>query len=235
MTDRHDVNESVISQELADQMLQNIFEACNVEPNTIRLEDLETYSNYRRDRFALRKILIRIILVLFLLVPVLFISPKIVAVQQTADQSPTYNVSVESVLPVLSVKASINGKDVPVYEKQRRVYTLEPGEEGTMNVTVTILNHQYIQKKIKVTAVDNITPNVVSSSRKGDSLHLYVTDNASGVDYDLVYATTRSGMKTKPLSIDEKKGLVIFKYPSESVNIFVPDKAGNQLQLLLTV
>lgn len=235
MTDRHDVNESVISQELADQMLQNIFEACNVEPNTIRLEDLETYSNYRRDRFALRKILIRIILVLFLLVPVLFISPKIVAVQQTADQSPTYNVSVESVLPVLSVKASINGKDVPVYEKQRRVYTLEPGEEGTMNVTVTILNHQYIQKKIKVTAVDNITPNVVSSSRKGDRLHLYVTDNVSGVDYDLVYATTRNGMKTKPLSIDEKKGLVIFKYPSESVNIFVPDKAGNQLQLLLTV
>ncbi len=224
-----------ISQELADQMLQNIFEACDVSPNTVALEELETYTAYRRDRFKLRKVLTAFILVLFIFVPFLFLSPEIVSVQQTPDSDPTYNISVESFIPVVSVTATVNGKNVPVVEKQKGVYTLQPGEEGIMNVKITTLNRQYITKKIHVTSVDNVTPFVVDSMRDGDKFYLYVDDNISGVDYETVYAQGADSKKIMPIQIDEKKGMIVFKYPSESINIFISDMAGNQLQLLLTI
>ncbi len=235
MADKNNNIDQLITPELADQMLQNIFEACDFEPNTIKLEDLETYSNYRSDRFAIRKILVIAMLVLFFLVPVLFISPHITSVNQTTDASPTYNISVDSLLPVTSVRATINGKDAPVYETQKHVYTIQPGEEGTMYVTVTILNHQYVQKKIKVTDVDSASPSVVNSRKDSDRLYLYVEDEISGIDYDTVYAMGSDKRKIDPMSIDENEGLIIFRYPTASLNIYIPDKAGNQLQLLLTV
>ena len=42
-----------LSEALADRMLENIFNACQTEPNTIPLKTLISYTRYRRERFSL--------------------------------------------------------------------------------------------------------------------------------------------------------------------------------------
>ena len=222
-----------ITTDVAAQMLQNIFDACDVEPNTISLEDLVSYSNYRRDRYKVRKILVIVIMVLFLLLPFMFISPKITGIAQTQDVSPTFKMSVESILPIKSVTATIDGENVPVYETQTRQYSIEPGKEGTMTVTVKLINGQYVTKKVKVTNVDIEAPSVASHSRSGSYIYIYLEDDISGVDWDSIKALDASGKEVKPAKIDSDAGYVAFNYPTSAENIYISDKAGNQLQLLL--
>ena len=50
----------------ARRILRNVFEENNVEPNSVPLEVLTAYSNYRKERFSLQRIIIVIIMVLFL-------------------------------------------------------------------------------------------------------------------------------------------------------------------------
>ena len=65
-----------LDESTASQMLENIFDACEVEPNTVPLSVLKSYSNYRRERFLLQKVLLVIILLFFCMVPLLFIAPN---------------------------------------------------------------------------------------------------------------------------------------------------------------
>ncbi|MCQ2567589.1 MAG: hypothetical protein MJ127_04210 [Mogibacterium sp.] len=225
----------MLDQELADQMLSNIFDICEIKPNTIPLEELESYSNYRKDKYRVRKSLLVLIMVIFLLVPLLFMSPKIMTLKQLDSTSPTYSMNIESILPVTSVVATIDGENVPVYEKAKHEYTIEPSKVGDMLVTVKCVNRQYAQKKIKVTNIDKQAPTISSSKKKDGKIYIYLEDNLSGVDYENIYAKNTSGKTIKPESFNEEKSLVVFTYPSESINIFVPDKAGNTLQLLLSI
>ena len=58
-----------LSDRLAERMLEHIFDACQVQPNTIPLKTLISYSNYRRERFSFQKSLLVAILLLFCLLP----------------------------------------------------------------------------------------------------------------------------------------------------------------------
>lgn len=49
------------------KILEQVFEANNIEPNSIPLEVLTAYSNYRKERFSLQRLILVIILVLFLM------------------------------------------------------------------------------------------------------------------------------------------------------------------------
>lgn len=226
---------NLLNQELAGQMLSNIFDICEVEPNTVPLEELESYSNYRKDKFAVRKFLVVLIMILFLIIPLLFMSPTIMALKQVDRANPSYVMSVESMLPVTSVSASIDGEKVPVYETGQREYSIEPSKVGEMLVTVKCINNQYVQKKIKVTNIDKTAPTVCSNRNADGKIYIYLEDDISGVDYSKIYAKDDSGSTVLPYSVSDESGLVVFKYPSSSINIFVPDKAGNTLQLLLSV
>lgn len=226
---------NMLNPELADQMLFNIFDICEVEPNTVPLVELESYSNYRKDKYIVRRIMLVVIMFIFLLIPLLFMAPEIMSLKQADETSPTYNLSVESLLPLTSVSAVIDGKKVPVYEKGNGMYTIEPDCTGDMLVTVKCVNKQYVQKKIKVENIDKEAPVVKLSNEKDGSIYIYLKDKGTGVDYNKIYALSESGNTIKPTSHDSSKGLVVFKRPSSSINIYIPDKAGNTLQLLLTV
>ena len=56
----------------ASKILENIFAANQVEPNTIPLDVLTAYSNYRKERFSLQRTVLVVVMVLFLLLPFLF-------------------------------------------------------------------------------------------------------------------------------------------------------------------
>ena len=44
-----------LPQATAEQILSNVFSACSREPNSIPLEALTSYSNYRKERYALQR------------------------------------------------------------------------------------------------------------------------------------------------------------------------------------
>ena len=68
---------SVLPQDTAEQMLQNIFRACNRPANTVPLKTLSAYSNYRKERFAMQRTAIVVMLVMFTLLPFLFVTAQL--------------------------------------------------------------------------------------------------------------------------------------------------------------
>ena len=54
----------------ATRILENVFDECEMKPNSVPIEALSAYSSYRKERFALQKTIIVIAMILFLLLPV---------------------------------------------------------------------------------------------------------------------------------------------------------------------
>ena len=225
-----------LSAEQADQILANVFQVCRLDPNTVSLDTLEDYSNYRAERFTLRKIVVILIMLAFLSVPFLFMAPELtVANKTTDDASPQYEVAVHSLLPVKSVTAEIDGKNVPVFETAKGVFTVSPEISGKMTVTATIINSQIntVQVDVKVANRDK-TPPVLDSSRViGSRVYLYVYDDDTEVDYSSVTATDSDGSNVDPIDVIPEEQCIIFQCPSTVTTVNIADKKGNILQLTL--
>ena len=52
--------------DVASQMLSNVFDACEYEPNSVPLDILTSYSHYRRERSTLQKCILVLIIAFFL-------------------------------------------------------------------------------------------------------------------------------------------------------------------------
>ena len=150
----------------ASKILENVFKISQVEPNTIPLDVLTAYSNYRKERFALQRTVLVIVMVLFLMIPFLFISPSftISAMSGKKAANPVYEVNVDTFMPVQRVTAAIDGRSIPVYETEAHVYTIEPGLNGQMMISVTLINHQTVTHFVDVENVDKEAPLVVSNN-----------------------------------------------------------------------
>ena len=163
---------------LAQQMLENVFTSCQRAPNTVPLEVLTSYSNYRRERFALQRTLVILVLIVFLLLPLLFVAPQVtVSVRESDSGSPIYDVKVESgPIPVRRVVALLDGRNVPVYEVGDGQYVFQPSANGSLTLNVTLINRQITTVDLGVTAVDAEQPRLVSSAADEENLYLYIED-----------------------------------------------------------
>ena len=221
----------------ASRMLEDIFESCDVEPNSVPMEALSSYSDYRKERFFLQKAVLVIAIILFLMLPLLFIPPKyeVTLKEDGIRKLPVYELSVSSVFPVRSVMAKINDYPLPVYEEDGHNYTIEPTRNGTLDVEVVLFNGQKKVQSMKVESVDAEGPKLVKSTIVGKKVSLYVKDNGIGVDYDGVYGQTKSGKIVKPQACHEDTGVIEFRYPKENLDVYVPDHIGNTLHLKMTL
>lgn len=234
----HKSNTPVLDDKVAGQMLENILEACHMDSNTVPLKVLSSYSNYRKERYALQKTFLVAVMLLFCMLPLLFLAPDFTVTELSAPASePVYELRVDGLFPPVSrVTASIDGTPVPVYETDARIYSLEPTRDGTMTITVEYPNRQYRTQTLEVTGIDRTAPVLLSSESRDGLLYLYPDDgDGSGVDYDQIFALTGDGTRILPTSRDEAAGCVVFSYSGEPLNIFLPDRAGNTLQLMLTL
>ena len=230
-------NQPQLDIEEASKILENIFSASQVEPNSIPLDILTAYSNYRRERFSLQRTILVVIMILFLLLPFLFIAP-VFSIESTSPEdapNPSYQINLDTFMPVQRVTANIDGHNIPVYETASHIYSIEPSMNGRMTVSITLINHQTITHSIKVKNVDTEAPLVVSNSVDRENIYLYLSDTGAGIDYKNIRAVGLSGQEFYPVSYDVASGCVAFAYPPESLNVYVPDHAGNTLQLILTV
>lgn len=231
-------NQPILDETTASQMLANIFDACAVEPNSVPLSVLTSYSNYRRARYRLQRVLLIIIITAFCLIPLLFLTPKLHVEQSVSGSTkgkPSYTLNVDTVIPISRITAAINGISVPVYETGDNIYTLEPAQNGKLTITATLKNHQFSTVTYDVNGVDTKPPVLLSDKYQDGQIFLYLSDSDSGVDYESIYALDLNHNTLEPDSYDETKNYVAFTYPSDSLNVYIPDKTGNTLQLILTV
>lgn len=227
-----------LSFEQAGRILERAFEANEMENNTIPLEVLASYSNYRKERFTLQRTVLVVIMTLFLLLPLLFIPASFCISEDESmvqNYNPVYRLAVDSKMLVDRVNATIDGYNIPVYEVDSHVYSIEPSRNGQMSVTVTLINRQMMTQYVEVTGVDREVPTAVSCSKEGDELHLYLSDAGSGVDFSKIEAVDLDGNEIEPIAVDEETGCVILPAVSTTINVYVTDLAGNKLQLVLTI
>ena len=225
-----------LSREVADQMLSNVFEACDFEPNRVPLEVLQSYSHYRRERHILQKCIIVLVVLLFLMLPILFITANVEVswVEGTPPGSPVIQGLAKSIVPVESITASIGDYALDVYQVSDGIYQIHPNANGTLLVTVTLTNKQFTEHKVEVTGVDVEPPVLVSSQLVDGELEIFFSDDISAIDFTTVYAVDPQAQVVYPLRHDPEAVSVTFAYPEDYLNIFVSDTCGNTLQLVLT-
>ena len=230
--------ELALDMEVASKILENVFEESEVEPNTIPLEVLTSYSSYRKERFALQRTILIIIMALFLLLPLLFISPTFTLTtlnEEGYTSTPAYEVIVDTFMPVSRITATIGGRNIPVYEVDAHKYSIEPSVNGQMKVTVTLVNRQQVTHYITVGNVDVEAPVIVSNDSDGENVYLNLSDTGSGINFKEIKAIDTKGNIVKPVYCDESTGRIGFTYPEDSLNVYITDYAGNTLQLTLTI
>lgn len=224
-----------LSQAVAAQMLSNIFDACECEANVVPMDVLVSYTKYRRERYSLRWIVLALLL-LFLMVPVLFITPEVELSELNSNTGkPVLEVKADSWIPIDKVTAEMGEYSLPVYEMRRGVYQIIPDRNGVITVKVVLKNQQYTEKEYQVENVDRDPPVLTGSRHKEDTLELYFQEDGGEIDFEGIYAVSNSGQTVYPISYDKEKLVVIFAYPNKAMNIFVPDEYGNVLQLVLTL
>lgn len=216
------------------KILRSIFDDNNVDPNTVPLESLKSYAVYRKERFSLQRGILLAVLIVFILMPVMFITPHFdVSYEKEGERGlPVYSIELRTLIPTQRVTATLLKHSLPVYEVGMREFTVEPIRNGKMTLEVELLNRQIKVTEVEVTDVDNKGPELVSNEILEDTFVINVRDSGIGVDYKGVYAKGKSGTVYTPVSASEEDG-IIFAYPKEEWDIYIPDHIGNTLHLSL--
>ena len=219
----------------AKNLLAEIFEECGVEPNTVPIEALESYAVYRSERFHLQRGILAAMLAVFFLLPFLFIPAKFtVRAEGTGERRlPVYSVEVRRAMPVMSVTSLLRSRSLPIYEAGAFRYTIEPVRNGTMTVNVTLINRQTMSLAVDVSDVDDRSPALISSEITDEEVTLQVADEGVGVDMREAYAVSSSGELILPIRTDSTSGEIVFAYPTETWDVYIPDHIGNTLHLAM--
>ena len=154
----------------ATNILENIFEEAEAAPSTIPVEALAAHQGLRRSRFGPQRIVLIVVMILWLLLPLLFLTPKysVSEPEMNEQAKPVYTIEIDSFLPVRTMKAHINGKPLQLFEKDDDTFAVSPGENGTLKIQITAVNRQTTVKAVEVTAVKEL-PDRMGAVDLGDS------------------------------------------------------------------
>lgn len=234
--DTSEVVEKEVDAYRAILILEKVYSSVSQKPNSIPLEALSSYTVYRRERFSLQRGVAAGILALFVLLPVLFVLPRYqILSEETGSRGlPVYTVKVDNLLPISSVVARMRTHTLPVYEKNSRNYQIEPIRNGELVISVELFNRQSVTAICVVDNVDSKSPELTGSEIRDHLVYLFVSDEGIGVDYRDVYAISYSNELVYPVSYDENEGVIVFDYPSEPLDVYIPDHIGNILHLSMS-
>lgn len=218
---------------IADQMLSNIFDICEYEGNTVPLQVLSSYSNFRKEKNYLQRGIVLVFLILLLLAPVLFVTPTI-TVEKTGEfqQRPAVWVSYQNLLPIHEIYAGMDDHPVPVQETKRGSFLIFPDRNGELQVKITLVNGQSGTETITVENADLMPPKLVKSQRADHELTIFLSDDSGELDFEACYAKTEQGKIIRPLRYSEEDMCLTFAETEQTLNIYVQDQGGNVLQLI---
>ena len=227
-------NAQELSTEHAEQILFDVFDSCGFDKNTVPLEALLSYANYRKEKYTLQRTAIIIVLTLFMLLPLLFVTAEIlIAVRfEKENSNPEYMVTVAPFIPVDSISVKMNGRTVPIYEVSSHEFLIRPTDSGDMSITVTLFNQQTSTDVIPVLDVDGTPPSLISVDTNDQMVIVKVVDEGSGVDISGIIAKDEHGISV-PCFYNDSLDTIELSYPTSTITLSVPDYRGNVLTLRL--
>lgn len=221
-----------LTQAEAEEILQQVFMNCYEDSNSIPVEQLELYANYRTERLGLQRIVSTIGLIAFIIIPLWFVPPKFTVSEPEIGSRglPSYSIDVGGILPIHSVAAVQKGLSIPVYQDGKRSFTIEPTTNGEVSITVSLFSGQWLSKTAIVSGLDTTSPTLEGSSLDGTTLYLYV-DDKDGIAYGNVKAVAEDGTVYYPSDFDSREGYIEFTNLTQNVTVSVPDSYGNVLSI----
>ena len=150
--------------------------------------------------------------------------------EHSGDKSLSVLVHVDSLLPIKNFTAKLEGEELP-YTKENKNYIIPIKSNGNLRISVTSLNGMMKIENSQINSFDENPPvidedNVVLGS---GYLEFTVSDSQSGVDFDSIYGIDKDGNNLKPTQTEEASGKVVFSLKTNSITVYVSDKAGNQI------
>ena len=99
-----------LNNDAADQILANVFEFCDQEPNSTSLERIKTQKKQRRLLTALCWLVGILLVLAVLILPIVFANPRVEVswVEGTPAGSPVLQISTSGLIPVDSIPAKID-------------------------------------------------------------------------------------------------------------------------------
>ena len=132
--------------------------------------------------------------------------------------------TVNSVLPVRS--AVIKDKPWKV-TAENGVYSVEIPENGECVIRVTNSAGLSCEKSIQIANIDSEAPEYVGFEENGDMMILNFGDTLSGINWESLEFTKKSGEQAEIAAIDRNKGEVLLKKEDFPMQARVEDYAGN--------
>ena len=133
-TEHTDIPE--LDTQTANQLLDNVFAACDMGPSVVPVEVLESWGNYKKHGFNLGRTLAYIFLIVLILLPLMFFRPSIIA-ERTDVKSASdaiYSIHIKTLLPLHSVSATINGTPVRLQEEGSKEFKAAISDNGTLKI-----------------------------------------------------------------------------------------------------
>lgn len=218
-----------LSEKEATKILEDILEHCELEQNTLSLKTLISYSDYRKERNAFQKRILRIIMILFVVLPFLFLGLTMNVSKRESRYLTLYDLKVKTYFPIEKISATIDDTPMAIYETSDKNYVIKVTKNGTMHVKVQLWNRQYEEQQIVIDDCDETPPALLSYKKEGNLIYLYVSDDQTGIKYDSAYALLEDGSKEKPIEIQEN----CFVFKQSNSTVYILDHAGNRLKIKL--
>lgn len=138
----------------AEKTLENVFNACNKEPNKTPLTVLMAeHKNIMRFHRAIISLCV-IGLVFLVICPLSFIRPQFSLNTQSINPNMiTMNIEVSKLTKPVSVDATINNQPLPVKKISDSLYLVEITDNGELEVIVTGFN---FQQSLKTSSISNL-------------------------------------------------------------------------------
>lgn len=213
----------------ANQLLNNVFAACDKEPSVVPVEVLESWGNYKKQGFDFGRMVSYIFLIILILLPLMFFRPTIIA-ERTNVKSNTnaiYSIHIKTLLPLQAVSATLDDTPVQLQQESAKEYKAEITANGKLKIKAVSFNGQTSTRTYTVVHLDKDKPILTNSYSKDGFVYLQVIDTYSGIDYKNISGLT-------PDHFDTDSGTIVFPIPSSPVTVTIPDNAGNKLVLLLS-
>lgn len=220
---------------LADSILKNVLTTCGYKPHTMPLTVLQAHALYRPRRLTLKKNTGIAIMVSACATPVLVGSPDLEVTRVVNNPYlPVYEIQVDSLLPIDNVSIGLNGKELTIDSPTTDFFSFEPNANGSLCITVTLVNGQSATETHEVTGVDCTAPTATVVSPIEDCIQVHTQDNFSGIDFESITAIDQSGSQIKPEAVDMENGIIFFPYTHNTLQIQIADLAGNKLNMTVS-
>lgn len=219
----------------AQPILDDILRSCHLVPNSLPLDVLQANARTTMNMFRWIRIICTVSIILcfilpfFLLKPALNFSPAFAPGEQTFLEFAS-----NSLFPLKSVEATLNGTELPVNELDNNTYRISIDSSGELTVTATALNNQAYTSSFRVAPL-HLKPEITGSYQDGNTIVIELKEGSYPIDFSNIYAITLLGQKIAPVAVDETARTVAFEYPSEELNIYIHDVRGSSIVAILNV